>query len=349
MDLPLWLGPLLGFLGGVALGLAARVGRFCTLGAIEDAVFGAGTLRLRLWGMAIAVAVATVFALDALGAVRAGETFYLANPVPLLSTILGGLAFGVGMALVGTCGYGALARLGGGDLSGLVVFLVIGITGYIASSGALALPRILLFPPRATAPEQSGIAHALSALTGAPAWIAGLGLALALALICLRRERRLLWAPVIGLTIAAGWAVTSWMQQASFGETPVRSYSFVRPLGDTMIYAMTSSGTAISFGVAGVFGVIAGAALGALARREFRWEACDDAQTLKRQIVGASLMGIGGVFAMGCTVGQGLSAASVLAISAPVALASMFAGAWCGLQWLVRGSVWEPMRELLRL
>ncbi len=339
-----------GFIGGVVLGLAARLGRFCTLGAIEDAVFGAGMRRLRVWGTAIGVAMLGVALLSLAGLFDPSASFYLTNPVPLVSTLIGGLSFGLGMALVGTCGFGCLARLGGGDLSGLIVFLVIGMTGYIASSGAIGILRVTILPERATDSAQSGMAHMLGAGIGVAAWvplaICAVGL-LFLATSLTWRDR--LCGLAVGFVVAGGWAVTAWQNDQDFGETVVRSYSFVRPLGDTMIYAMTSSGTTLSFGVAGVVGTVIGACAGSLRLREFRWEACDDARTLKRQIVGAAFMGTGGVFAMGCTVGQGISAASVMAVSAPLFLITMFAGAWVGLQWLVRGSVIEPLREVLHL
>lgn len=347
-----WLVPLIGCFGGIVLGLAARIGRFCSLSAIEDATFGAGYVRLLTWALAIGVSMLGVACLDMLGLIPVQSVFYLTNPVPLASTILGGIVFGIGMALVGTCGFGAVARLGGGDLSGLVVFLVIGITSYIASSGAIGVLRVMVMSETPSIASQSGFAHAIGATTGmAPAVFggaAGLAIIVSVALRLRRESSALLWGALVGLVIVSGWAATSWHSNTSFGEVTVRSHSFVRPIGDTMIYAMTSSGTAISFGVASVIGVVIGAVVGALAKGEFRWEACDDARTLKRQILGAALMGIGGVFSLGCTIGQGLSAASVLAFSAPVAIASMIFGAWCGLHWLVHGSVLTPMRDILR-
>ena len=104
-----------------------------------------------------------------------------------------------------------------------------------------------------------------------------------------------------------------------------------------MLYAMTSSGNSISFGTGSVVGVIIGAFLGSLFKRHFRWEACDDPRELRRQILGAALMGIGAVVAVGCSVGQCLSAFSVLAFSAPVTLACIMAGAAIGLRQLILG------------
>ena len=348
-----WLTPLIGCLGGIVLGLAARIGRFCSLSAIEDASFGAGTTRLATWGLAIAIAIVGSSLLGASSMFPIDSVFYLTNPVPIASTILGGFAFGIGMALVGTCGFGALARLGGGDLSGLVVALIIGITGYVASSGAIGVVRARFLGESPNTASETSIAHIVASWTGVTAltvaFVIG-GVFLVAMLFRLRRERSaLFWGGAVGLVIVSGWAVTAWRNDVTFGASVVRSYSFVRPVGESMIYLMLSSGTAFSFGAASVFGVLVGAGVGALAKGEFRWEACDDARTLKRQILGAALMGIGGVFSLGCTVGQGLSAASVLAISAPIAILSMIAGAWCGLQWLVNGSLAEPIRDVLRL
>ena len=86
-----------------------------------------------------------------------------------------------------------------------------------------------------------------------------------------------------------------------------------------------------------MLGVIAGAFAACLAKGHFRWEACDDPRELRRQILGAFIMGVGAVTALGCSVGQGLSAFSVLAFSAPVALAALFLGAAIGLRQLITG------------
>ncbi len=100
---------------------------------------------------------------------------------------------------------------------------------------------------------------------------------------------------------------------------------------------MTASGSSLSFGIGSVAGVLAGALLGSLRLGHFRWEACDDPRELRRQIAGAALMGSGAVVAMGCTIGQGVSAFSLLAYSAPVTFAAIFAGAAFGLRQLITG------------
>ncbi|HCI06082.1 MAG TPA: YeeE/YedE family protein, partial [Sulfitobacter sp.] len=96
-----------GLLGGIFLGLAARIGRFCTLGAIEDLYYGENTLRLQMWGIAIGVAVTGTFSLSALGLLDLELTLNLSRSWNPLASIFGGLVFGYGMALAGNCGYGA--------------------------------------------------------------------------------------------------------------------------------------------------------------------------------------------------------------------------------------------------
>lgn len=333
-------------LGGIALGLAARLGRFCTLGAIEDALYGGSDHRLRMWGVAVGTAITGTFLLIAAGAVPADRLPYLQLGWNPIAHAIGGLLFGYGMAIAGNCGFGALARLGGGDLRAFVIVLVMGITGYVAMSGPLAGLRVQIFPddlvPTTTLP---GLAHFAEARTGIGAGVFGVFAGLTILILSLRspdfrRERGLIvWGHVVGLAVAFAWAGTQVAAFRSFGATNLESYTFVAPLGETILWAMTASGTALSFAVGSVAGVLAGAFAGSLIKGHFRWEACDDPRELRRQILGAGLMGVGAVISMGCSIGQGISAMSVLAYGAPVTLAAIFAGAALGLRHLISGWV----------
>lgn len=334
---------LIGFLGGAVLGLAARLGRFCTLGAVEDYFYSSSDLRLRMWGVAIGTAIIGTFGLIGAGWLDPAVPVYLGMAWNPLASILGGLIFGYGMAISGNCGFGALARLGGGDLRSFVIVLVTGISAYVALSGPLAALRVRLFPQDPSGEALPGIAQALSRVTGLG--VAPLGIAIGAIILALviwpRRVRRsattLGWGLVVGLAIVLGWAGTSWVAQAGWEATPVVSHTFSAPLGDTILFAMLSSALAPSFGVGSVMGVLAGAFIGSTIKGHFRWEACDDPRELRRQIGGAVLMGLGAVLAVGCSVGQGLSAMSLLAYGAPVTLACIFAGCYIGLRQLVIG------------
>ncbi|MBY6134966.1 YeeE/YedE family protein [Nocardioides marinus] len=338
------LAALIGLFGGILLGLAARLGRFCTLGAIEDVIYGGSSLRLRMWGVAIGVSVISTFSLTAAGLVEMKASLYLSTRWMPMASILGGLMFGYGMALSGNCGYGAIARLGGGDLRSFVIVLVMGISTYVVLAGPLAPLRHWLFPQEDVTTElPPGLAQMVAAETGVPPTAVGLGIGAVILLASLwgggiqKEPRALMWAAIVGVAITSGWLGSSVLATTGFDALPVVSHSFSAPLGESILWWMTGSLRPVSFAVGSVGGVWCGAFLGSLIKGHFRWEACEDARELRRQIIGAAIMGAGAVIAMGCTVGQGLSAFSLLSLSAPVTTAAIFVGAALGLRQLIVG------------
>ena len=346
---------LAGGIGGIILGLAARLARFCTLAAIEDAMFSSDLRRLRMWALALAIAITSVSILSELGLVDFSKTLYHQLNLNPVAWILGGLMFGVGMAFCGTCGYGTLARVGGGDLRALFGFLVLGVSAYMAIAGPTALLRIYFLAPLAIG--GSDAPRTFSDLLG-PSAVPGIVLPFAIALVLAlwsvgsaqfrKSGIHVFWGAMVGLAIASGWVATGWLIVDPFEPQPLASHTFSAPLGQTLIYFMTMSSATLSFGIGGTLGVIFGAFVGALVKKEFRWEGADDAREMRRHLVGAFLMGTGGVYAGGCTIGQGLSAASVLAISAPVVMISIWCGVWLGLNYLMDGSVLGGLRALLK-
>ena len=333
---------LIGLVGGIALGLAARVGRFCTLGAIEDTLYGADDRRMRMWGIAIAVAIITVHVALYLGNFDLSQTAYLDRVWNPLGTIVGGLMFGYGMALSGNCGYGALARLGGGDLRSFVIVLVMGLSAYFVMSGPLAHARVWLFPVEENATSPQGLSQLFAQMGVAPL-VTGLGVGLVMLAVALssaemrHSPKHMVWGAVVGLAIASGWIGTYWVSVNGFEAEPIETHTFAAPIGDTIFYFMTASGNSLSFSVGSVLGVVIGAALGSYSKGHFRWEACEDPRELRRQIFGAALMGPGAILAVGCSVGQGISAFSVLGFSAPVAFIAIYIGAAIGLRQLIAG------------
>lgn len=331
---------LVGLVSGIVLGLSARLGNFCTLGALEMAVFGGDQRRLRLWGIVLAVAITGTFLGVELGFLRLGETFYHQIAWNPLASIAGGLLFGYGMALAGNCGFGALVRFGGGDLRSLVVVVVMGVFGFITLSGPLAPLRVALFPQDPATGEQ-GVTAALQGLAGVPPLVTALVIAAALLIWALaygplrHRPGEMAWGAVAGGAVVLAFWGTGWISHESFGEIGVEGLSFTAPVGRTILYLMTSTAGGINFSVGAVLGVMAGALAGSLWRGMFRWEACEDPRELGRQVGGAALMGVGGVIAMGCSVGQGVSAFATLAWSGPVTLAAIAAGAVFGLRRLI--------------
>ena len=344
-----WAMPLLGLAIGAPLGALARGTHFCTLGALERHWYADDSRALRTWVLAIAAAVALTQALVAAGLVDADASFYLGAPFNPVATIVGGFAFGLGMAMVGTCAFGALLQLGGGNLRALVVVTVVGLSALATQRGVLALARDRLVEPLgATLPGGSQSMGALAErLTGLP--VHGAVAALAVAAPCAwvfahrayRTDAAAIAAAVgIGATVAAGWWATSAGNAAQLHAVAVESASFVRPPADLVFHLTIQTGGVPRYGVGLTVGVILGAVLVAGLRRDMRWEACDSARELGRHLAGATLMGVGGVLALGCTIGQGVSAFSVLALSAPLAFASMLLGARVGLAWLLGDDGW---------
>lgn len=333
---------LVGLIGGLALGLAARIGRFCTLGAIEDILYSSDDRRMRMWAIAIGTAIIGTHLAMVQGLLSGTDTAYLGRVWNPLATIVGGLLFGYGMAMAGNCGYGALARMGGGDLRSFVIVVVMGLSAYVMMSGPLAHARVWLFPVEDAATTPQGLSQLAASWgwsPGATGLLVGGGiLALALSSRAMRTSpSHIFWGFVVGLAVISGWIGTTWIAQTGFDAELVQTHTFAAPIGDTLLYAMTASGNQLSFGVGSVLGVVIGACIGSFSKGHFRWEACEDPRELRRQMIGAALMGGGAVLAVGCSIGQGISAFSVLAYSAPVTFAAIFAGAAFGLRQLITG------------
>ncbi|MEE9454815.1 MAG: YeeE/YedE family protein [Paracoccaceae bacterium] len=334
---------LAGLLGGVGLGLAGAIGRFCTLGAIEDALYGDDYRRLRMWALAIAVAITGVFILQATGQVDVSSSMYFTLKWNPAASIVGGLMFGWGMALAGNCGYGALTRMAGGDLRSFFTFIIMGIAAYMAIGGPTAALRDMVFPLRPADVELQSFADLLGGWFSVPPIIIAFAVAAGFTIWALWEARfrtsstHIIWSVVVGLSIISGWWATSLISTTGFDAIAVESHVFVVPLGESLIYLMTWTGSAMNFGIGSVTGVIVGSYIGTLIKGRFRWESCDDVRELGRSVIGAFLMGTGGVLALGCSLGQGLTAFAVLSYSAPVVLASIFMGATLGLRFLIHG------------
>jgi uncharacterized membrane protein YedE/YeeE len=333
----------LGFLTGGALGFVARRGRFCTLGALEDALYASDTRRLAAWMLAVAVAMAGAHLLGVVTSFDLAQSIYVAPRLEWAGAIAGGLLFGLGMALVGTCGFGSLLRLGGGDLKAGMTSLVMAVTAAMAMRGLTGLVRIRLIDPLALdlSPRPSQSVGDLVGLSAAGKHVLVAVVVLALVGIAFTspgftKSRRLVLTGIgIGALVVAGWWATGVVGQDPFDPRRVESFSFVAPVAETLVYAMFASGMRIDFPVGAVLGVVAGSFAAARTAGEFRWEAPDDAREVRRHLLGAFLMGTGGISALGCTIGQGVTGLSTLSVGSMLAIASIVLGARIGLYWLV--------------
>lgn len=352
-DLPLNLVRLgLGLGLGAAFGFVARRGRFCTLGAIEDSVYSDDTRRLRTWLLAIGVAIVGVHLLETFGGLDLTKSIYVGSRLELGALILGGLIFGFGMALNGTCGMGTLRQIGGGDLRAVISFLVIGVTAMMTMRGLTGVVRIAATDPLAV---NLGISQRLPQLAGLSpqsATVAAIFIGLAIAVFAFMHRgfratpRFAVTGILIGLIVVAGWWATGIAGFDEFDSRRIESFTFVGPLGETLLYFMLSTALSLDFPIGAVIGFVLGAFLAAITDGTFRWQIPANVSELKRRLVGAFLMGFGGITALGCTIGQGVTGVSTLSVGSVIALVSIVAGGRLGLWWIVergRASAASPM------
>lgn len=340
-------------------GAIAQRTHFCTMGAVADIVNMGDWTRMRMWLLAIAVAMVGFNAMVALGWVRAADTVYGTPRLIWLSNLLGGALFGFGMVLASGCGNKTLVRVGGGNLKSLVVFVVLGLSAYATLRGITAVARVASVDRVAlTLPAGQDLPSLLAAATGvAPQTLAlALGAAIALALLAFvvaRPEGRSgevwLGGAGTGLVIVGVWWVSARLGfveehpltlESTFLATNsqrAESLTFVAPVAYTLdwLILFSDASKVLTVGIVTTLGVIAGSAAVALATRSFRWEGFRSTEDTANHLVGAVLMGVGGVTAMGCTVGQGLSGVSTLALGSFIALAGIVAGAVAALRWQV--------------
>lgn len=340
---PATLVPLLAFAVACVYGALVQRTGFCTMGAIADAVSFDDRRRLRMYVCAIVVAVGASQALRFAGLADLTQSIYTPSRVPWLAHLVGGTLFGIGMTLASGCGARNLVRLGGGNLKSLLVLLVMAVAAYATLRGVLAPLRVhILEGPNVTFAGPSDLPSIID--TDVP-WIVLPVVALP-ALWCLgnrefRQSRELLLGGIaIGLLVGAGWYVTGHLGfvpedpdtlESLFVGTNTRrpeSLTYVAPLAWTLEWlTLWSDGTRhVTFGIAAVIGVPVGAAVHALATRQFRWELFASAADVGRHVGGAVLMGFGGVTALGCSIGQGITGMSTLAVGSSITLAAIAAG-----------------------
>jgi uncharacterized membrane protein YedE/YeeE len=342
-----------GFVIGLIFGSVAQSTNFCTMGGVSDLVLMGDGRRFRAWVLAIAVAIIGAQALHFAGVIDLDKSIYLTPNLGWLGAVLGGAMFGFGMTQAGGCGSRTLVRLGAGNLKSLVVVVVLGIVAYMTLRGLLALVRLQL----ESATNVDLKAHGLSsqnlgemagvALGLAPGYAraaAAAVLALAFLIFCFKDAAFRRSLPniaaglVIGLTVVAGWAVTGVLGNDEFNPVPLASITFVAPVGESLQYLMTFTGSTINFGIAAVGGVVCGSFLTAVATGTFRVESFADSRDLVRHLGGGALMGAGGVMALGCTIGQGITGMSTLALGSVLAWLSIIGGGYFGIKYLEQGS-----------
>ena len=354
------------FIASMLFGAIAQRTHFCTMGAVSDIVNMGDWTRMRMWGMAVGVAMIGFYAMAALGLIDPAKTLYASSRFIWLSALVGGLMFGFGMVLASGCGSKTLVRIGGGNLKSVVVFVVMGVAAFATLKGVTAVLRVasvdrvaVNFESNAALPNWLASAAGLSVSTAGLALALVVGLALigwAVAGRDFLTGDNLLAGLGLGAVITAMWWVSGHLgyvaehpetlQEAfvATNSSRMEALSFVSPVAYTIDWLMFFSDKAkvLTIGIASVFGVVAGSAVYALASRTFRWEGFRDAEDTANHLGGAVLMGVGGVCALGCTVGQGLSGIATLSATSVVAVAAIIAGAVVALKY----QVWRLERSI---
>lgn len=312
---------LLGLGLGILFGLFAERTRFCFRRALvgEDR-----RAALGVWLTALAAALLGTQAIVAAGYVDFSEHRFMVSDLPVLAIVAGGLLFGAGMVLTRGCVSRLTVLTGSGNLRALLVLVVFAIVAHSTLKGVLAPVRTAL--GSVTVPL--GDTVSLAALPGG-AWVWSGLLVLAALVIALRSGNRpgsLVLAALLGLLVPLGWAGTGYVLFDEFDPIAMESLSFTSPSAESLFFVVASSAIPAGFGVGLVGGVLIGALISSLSFGTFQWQSFDTPRQTGRYLTGASLMGVGGVLAGGCTVGAGLAGVPTLSIAALLALLSIAAG-----------------------
>jgi uncharacterized protein len=334
-----------GLVIGLGYGAVALLSGFCLLSGLRGWWADGDSRLIRTYALALGVAVVATQLLATRGVVDLGKSIYLQPSFSAPLMFAGGLLFGYGMVLANGCGSRALVLLGRGNLRSFVVVIVLGIAAEMTLKGLIAPARIAVLQATQTAPKIISLPALLAAVglsesfarTLAASVIAGALIIFAFAHAPFQRA----WAQIaagiaVGLLVTAGWFATGYLGADDFNPAAVTSLTFIAPIADTVQYAMLSTGLTLNFGIAMVAGVFAGSLVTALATRRFHWESFTSPRHMLRSIGGAALMGAGGAMAYGCSIGQGLTGLSTLALASFVAVAGILLGTAAGLRGMLR-------------
>ncbi len=332
---------LFGFLAAMIFGAVANKTQFCIMGSISDWINMGSKVRFRAWMLALGIAILGTQAMQLAGWIDLSRAIYLTTNFGWLGYVLGGFIFGIGMTLGAGCGQRTLVRVGGGNLKSLVVLLVLAFTAYMTLRGLFAVVRIELINVTdvdlslSEFPNQS-IGAFLSSWSGADMALLNKVIALVIVITTFvyafgdkffRASRDNILAGItLGLFIVSAWYITGVLGNDDFEPVPLEGVSFISPVGNTMNYLMTWTGSTINFSIAVVFGVITGSFIYAILSRTFRIESFTTRQDLINHLVAGVLMGFGGVLSLGCTIGQGVTGSSTLALGSFMALVSIIFG-----------------------
>ncbi|MBB4004080.1 YeeE/YedE thiosulfate transporter family protein [Aurantimonas endophytica] len=338
-----------GIVIGGLFGFFAQRSAFCTRSAVLDLTRRRDYAALATWAAGFAAAVLGVQLLLNYGYLDVRDTRFFSTAQSLSGALIGGTLFGVGMVLARGCVSRMLILAASGNLRALYVTLVIAIVGYATYAGVLVPLRDAAGGLWSTAAiggndllAHAGLGPSAGLVVGAVLALAALAVAFAVR----ASAWRVLGGIGVGASVVAGWYFTYTLSLQVFEPIQAESLSYIRPLATTSALAISPDAFAgLDQGV--LIGTLVAAFLAAVAFREFRVVTFSEPGTpsILRYTAGAALMGFGGILAVGCTIGAGLTGGSVLAVSSLVGLGSMIAGAAVADRFVDRQAVAVPAHD----
>ncbi len=321
------LAGLIGLLTGLLFGVFAQRSGFCLRAATIEFWRGSPGQRTAVWLFTFGGAVLGVQLLITRDMLDTGIIRQLASQGSLSGAIIGGILFGTGMILARGCASRLLVLSATGNLRALVAGLMLTVVAQASLRGVISPARLKLSSLWLIDASDRNLNEILPEYTGLVLGVFTLLLALALAWRSHLKRGEAVFAIGVGLTIVLGWFLTGQLASQSFEIIPVQSVTFTGPSADTLMALINSTSVTMTFSLGLVPGVFTGSLLASLASKTFRWQGFDGSVGLPRYLIGAALMGFGSMLAGGCAVGAGVTGGSVMALTAWVALFSMWVGA----------------------
>ncbi len=322
---PVFASCLLGILIGLAFGVAAQMSRFCLRRSVVEFTVGHFP-AFGVWLMAFLVAMLGTQVLVLDGQLSFVEHRFHVSSLPILTVLVGGALFGAGMVLTRGCISRLTVLSATGNLRAAICIVVFAVVAHAALKGVLAPLRIGLGTVTLDVGEFANLGNLPG---GAVLWMA---IALVVLAAAIYRSgahvTHLLPGAGIGMLVPLGWFGTGVFLQDAFDPIPMASISFTAPWADTLFWSVASTSIAAGFGTGLVGGTLLGSFMAAASRGELVLQSFDAPKQTMRYLLGAAMMGLGGVLAGGCTVGAGLAGTASLSLSAVLALAAMIASAW---------------------
>lgn len=319
---------LFGLITGMVFGVAAQRSRFCLRAAVVELARGAMQDKVAVWLLTFSTAVVWVQAGQLLGLIDITNARMMAVPGSWSGAIVGGLMFGAGMVLARGCSGRLLVLAATGNLRSVVSGLIFAVVAQMTLSGWLAPVRDRIAGLWITGGGRNVDLLAAAGLPDGAGLLIGLAIAL-LALDLSRRARiglaRLVFASGVGFAVALGWALTYALSNVAFEPVQIESATFTGPSANTLMFFLDRSAV-LEFDIGLVPGVFLGAFLSAALAGDLKFQGFEGATPMRRAMIGAALMGFGGMLAGGCAIGAGVTGGSIFAGTAWLALFSMWMG-----------------------